>query len=228
MITYTVANAYNICQQEISAEIVFLTAVDKVLSIPGYTGAILYCLYRKHPYVFTIIWFGAACFRQKHKLQCTIKTAEKFISCNLSLLEYLYISRTKRKAGKIISDNSDPVNCLFPNLPPGKRFCSLIKKKKKTCKSSKLLLLLIISVVRQAARQQAYIFVCFTNTCMPGSCTRYFLFRIIQLFYIISFVVSIYCCIYFIWTFSLNILQDKHRKTSFYNCLLLYITYNFY
>lgn len=57
------------------------------------------------------IWFGAAFSREKSS-----RITEKIIGCNLPPFEDVYIIRTKRHTGKIISDTSHPANYLFHKL----------------------------------------------------------------------------------------------------------------
>ena len=52
------------------------------------------------------IWYAAATAKDKSRLQCIIRTAEKVISCNLPTLEDLHTSRTLRRVRKIVADPS--------------------------------------------------------------------------------------------------------------------------
>ncbi|KAK3539767.1 hypothetical protein QTP70_013200 [Hemibagrus guttatus] len=67
------------------------------------------------------VWFSAATARDKAKLQRVIHSAEKLIGCSLPSLQGLYLSRSRRRAGKIAADPSHPGNELFWSLPSGKR-----------------------------------------------------------------------------------------------------------
>uniref|UniRef100_A0A8P4G4M0 Reverse transcriptase domain-containing protein n=1 Tax=Dicentrarchus labrax TaxID=13489 RepID=A0A8P4G4M0_DICLA len=67
------------------------------------------------------IWYAAATAKDKGRLQCIIRSAERVIGCNLPSLPDLYISRTLRRAGKIVADPSHPCHKLFEPLPSGRR-----------------------------------------------------------------------------------------------------------
>ena len=74
------------------------------------------------------VWFGAATQHDKHRLQRTIRTAEKIIGAPLPSLQDLYIGRTRKRAENIIKDPSHPAHTLFDLLPSGRRYRSLRTK----------------------------------------------------------------------------------------------------
>uniref|UniRef100_A0A3B3I566 Reverse transcriptase domain-containing protein n=1 Tax=Oryzias latipes TaxID=8090 RepID=A0A3B3I566_ORYLA len=71
------------------------------------------------------VWFAAATARDKAKLQCAIHSAEKVIGCHLPSLQELHISRTRRRAPRIVADPSHPGHNLFRPHPSGKRLRSI-------------------------------------------------------------------------------------------------------
>ena len=74
--------------------------------------------------IFTLsitIWYTAATAKDKGRLQRIIRSAEKAIGCNLPSLQDLYVSRTLRRAGKIVADPSHPGHKLFEPLTSGRR-----------------------------------------------------------------------------------------------------------
>ncbi|KAK3574517.1 hypothetical protein QTP86_008559 [Hemibagrus guttatus] len=71
------------------------------------------------------VWFAAATARDKAKLQRVFHSAEKVIGCSFPSLQELYVSRSRRRAGKIAADPSHPGNELFRSLPSGKRLRSI-------------------------------------------------------------------------------------------------------
>ncbi|KAK0155323.1 hypothetical protein N1851_002332 [Merluccius polli] len=74
------------------------------------------------------IWYAAATAKDKGRLQRVIRSTEKVIGCNLPSLQDLYISRTLRRAGKIVADPSHPEHKLFETLPSGRRLRSIRTK----------------------------------------------------------------------------------------------------
>ncbi|XP_078787170.1 uncharacterized protein LOC144983764 [Oryzias latipes] len=71
------------------------------------------------------VWFAAATARDKAKLQRVIHSAEKVIGCHLPSLQELHISRTWRRAARIVANPSHPGHNLFRPLPSGKRLRSI-------------------------------------------------------------------------------------------------------
>lgn len=141
-------DAYIILQKESSANDVFLTAVGKLPSTPQTILVQFYTATIESILTSAItVWFDAVSSREKRKLRCTIKTAEKIISCSLLSLKDLYITRTKRRAEKkLINDTSHPANDLLQKLPPGKQFHSFTK----TAHHQNSCFPLAISVINQA------------------------------------------------------------------------------
>ena len=74
------------------------------------------------------IWYTAATAKDKSRLQRIIRSAEKVMGCNLTSLQDLYASRTRRRAGKIVADPSHPGHNLFETLPSGRRLRSIRTK----------------------------------------------------------------------------------------------------
>ncbi|KAM9816603.1 uncharacterized protein ACBT44_010847 [Syngnathus typhle] len=68
------------------------------------------------------VWFGSASKQDKHRLQRTIRTAEKIIGINLPSIQDLYLSRTRNRARNISTDPSHPGCSLFELLPSGRRY----------------------------------------------------------------------------------------------------------
>ena len=71
------------------------------------------------------IWYTAATAKDKGRLQHIIRSTEKAIGCNLPSLQDMYVSRTLRRAGKIVADPSHPGHKLFESLPSGRRLQSI-------------------------------------------------------------------------------------------------------
>lgn len=69
--------------------------------------------YKESLHLPSAMWLDAASSREKWKLQCTIKPAEKIIGCSLPSLEFLYVTGTKRGAGMISGDTPQPAIYLF-------------------------------------------------------------------------------------------------------------------
>ena len=51
-----------------------------------------------------------------------MKTASKIVGCELTSLTGIYKDRSKKRAGKIISDQTHPVHHLSELLPSGKHY----------------------------------------------------------------------------------------------------------
>ncbi|XP_061143871.1 uncharacterized protein LOC133160228 [Syngnathus typhle] len=68
------------------------------------------------------VWFRSASKQDKHRLQRTIRTAEKIIGINLPSIQDLYLSRTRSRARNISTDPSHPGCSLFELLPSGRRY----------------------------------------------------------------------------------------------------------
>ncbi|KAM9821542.1 uncharacterized protein ACBT44_007087 isoform 1-T1 [Syngnathus typhle] len=71
------------------------------------------------------VWFGSDSKQDKHRLQRTIRTAEKIIGINLPSIQDSYLSRTRKRARNISTDPSHPGCSLFElpffpvyNAPP--------------------------------------------------------------------------------------------------------------
>ncbi|KAM9393568.1 uncharacterized protein KZ484_004735 [Pholidichthys leucotaenia] len=74
------------------------------------------------------VWYAGATTRDRLRLQRVVRAAEKVIGCKLPSLQDLYISRTWRRAGQIITDPSHPGHVLFAPLPSGRRLRSIQTK----------------------------------------------------------------------------------------------------
>ncbi|KAM9793632.1 uncharacterized protein ACBT44_018006 [Syngnathus typhle] len=68
------------------------------------------------------VWFGSASKQDKHRLQRTIRNAEKITGINLPSIQDLYLSRTRKRARNISTDPSHPGCSLFELLPCGRRY----------------------------------------------------------------------------------------------------------
>ncbi|TWW66930.1 hypothetical protein D4764_20G0009620 [Takifugu flavidus] len=71
------------------------------------------------------VWFAGATARDRLRLQRVVRAAEKVIGCRLPSIQDLYISRTRRCAGRITADPSHPGHGLFSPLPSGRRLRSI-------------------------------------------------------------------------------------------------------
>ena len=74
------------------------------------------------------VWFGSATKLDKHRLQRTIRTAEKIIGVDLPPIQDLYRYRVRKRAGSITADPSHPGHKFFKLLPSGRRYRSLCAK----------------------------------------------------------------------------------------------------
>ena len=68
------------------------------------------------------VWFGGISQRQRGRLDRVVKTASKIVGSELTSLTAIYKDRSKKRAGKIISDQTHPAHHLFELLPSGKRY----------------------------------------------------------------------------------------------------------
>ena len=74
------------------------------------------------------VWFAGATARDRLRMQRVVRAAEKVIGCRLPSIQDLYISRTRRRAGRIRADPSHPGHALFAPLPSGRRLRSIRTK----------------------------------------------------------------------------------------------------
>ena len=74
------------------------------------------------------VWFGSATRQDRHRLQRTIRSAERIIGTNLPSIQDLYVSRTRKRASHISADSSHPGHRLFKLLPSGRRYRALYAK----------------------------------------------------------------------------------------------------
>ncbi|TWW69363.1 hypothetical protein D4764_18G0001690 [Takifugu flavidus] len=74
------------------------------------------------------VWFAGATVRDRLRLQRVVRAAEKVNGCRLPSIQDLYISRTRRCAGRITADPSHPGHGLFSPLPSGRRLRSIRTK----------------------------------------------------------------------------------------------------
>ncbi|TWW73490.1 hypothetical protein D4764_15G0008840 [Takifugu flavidus] len=74
------------------------------------------------------VWYAGATARDRLRLQRVVRAAEKVIGCRLPSIQDLYISRTRRCAGRITADPSHPGHGLFSPLPSGRRLRSIRTK----------------------------------------------------------------------------------------------------
>ncbi|TWW66905.1 hypothetical protein D4764_20G0009370 [Takifugu flavidus] len=74
------------------------------------------------------VWYAGATARDRLRLQHVVRAAEKVIGCRLPSIQDLYISRTRRHAGRITADPSHPGHGLFSPLPSGRRLRSIRTK----------------------------------------------------------------------------------------------------
>ncbi|TWW59225.1 Transposable element [Takifugu flavidus] len=74
------------------------------------------------------MWYADATVRDRLRLQRVMRAAKKVIGCRLPSIQDLYISRTRRRAGRITADPSHPGHGLFSPLPSGRRLRSIRTK----------------------------------------------------------------------------------------------------
>ena len=72
--------------------------------------------------------YAAATAKDKSRLQCIIRAAEKVIGCNLPTLKDLHTSITLKRARKIVADSSHPGQSRFQLLPSGRGLWSIRTK----------------------------------------------------------------------------------------------------
>uniref|UniRef100_A0AAV2LTR1 Alkylated DNA repair protein AlkB homologue 8 N-terminal domain-containing protein n=1 Tax=Knipowitschia caucasica TaxID=637954 RepID=A0AAV2LTR1_KNICA len=63
--------------------------------------------------------------RDKQRLQCIMRSAEKVIGRSLPSLQNLYVARARGRAGRITAGPSHPAHGLFQPLPSGRRLRSI-------------------------------------------------------------------------------------------------------
>ncbi len=71
------------------------------------------------------VWFSSATKSDLRRLQKVVRTAEWIIGTTLPTLQELYLSRVRKRAGKITLDPSHPAQSLFELLPSGRRYRAL-------------------------------------------------------------------------------------------------------
>ncbi len=71
------------------------------------------------------VWFSSATKSDLRRLQRVVRTAERIIGTTLSTLQELYLSRVRKRAGKITLDPSHLVHSLFELSPSGRRYRAL-------------------------------------------------------------------------------------------------------
>ncbi|TWW64347.1 hypothetical protein D4764_03G0013550 [Takifugu flavidus] len=74
------------------------------------------------------VWYAGATARDRLRLQRVVRAAEKVIGCRLPSIQDLYISRTRRRAGRITAEPSHPGHRRFSPLPSGRRLRSIRTK----------------------------------------------------------------------------------------------------
>ncbi|KAL6103652.1 uncharacterized protein ACO6RY_13556 [Pungitius sinensis] len=74
------------------------------------------------------VWYAAATAKDKGRLQCVIRSAERVIGCNLLSLQDLFASRTLKRSRKIVADPSHPGHEVFVPLPSDRRLRSITTK----------------------------------------------------------------------------------------------------
>ncbi len=71
------------------------------------------------------IWFSSATKSDLRRLQRVVRTAEQIIGTTLPSLQELYLSRVRKRAGKITLDPSHPAHFFFELLPSGRCYRAL-------------------------------------------------------------------------------------------------------
>ncbi len=71
------------------------------------------------------VWFSSATKSEHRRLQRVVRTAERIIGTTLPSLQELYLSRLRKRNGKITLDPSHPAHSLFELLPSGRRYRAL-------------------------------------------------------------------------------------------------------
>ena len=68
------------------------------------------------------VWFGGISQRQRGRLDRVVKTASKIVGSELTSLTAICKDRSKKRACKIISDQTHPAHYLFDLLRSDKRY----------------------------------------------------------------------------------------------------------
>ena len=71
------------------------------------------------------VWYGNATLEDKRLVNSVVRAAEKIIGCTLPTIDEIYLSRTMRRASKIMKDPFHPANSLFQTMPSGRRLRSI-------------------------------------------------------------------------------------------------------
>ncbi len=71
------------------------------------------------------VWFSSASKSDLRRLRRVVRTAERIIGTTLPTLQELYLSRVRKRSGKITLDPSHPAHSLFEQLPSGRRYRAL-------------------------------------------------------------------------------------------------------
>ncbi len=71
------------------------------------------------------VWFSLATKSDLRRLRRVVQTAERIIGTTLPILQDLYLSRVRKRAGKITLDPSHPPHTLFELLPSGRCYRAL-------------------------------------------------------------------------------------------------------
>ncbi len=71
------------------------------------------------------VWFSSATKSDLRRLRRVVWTAERIIGTTLPTPQELYLSRVRKRAGKITLDPSHPAHSLFELLPSGRRYRAL-------------------------------------------------------------------------------------------------------
>ncbi len=71
------------------------------------------------------VWFSSATKSALRRLQRVIRTAKRIIGTTLPTLQWLYLSRVSKRAGKITPDPSHLAHSIFELLPSGRCYRAL-------------------------------------------------------------------------------------------------------
>ncbi len=73
-------------------------------------------------YTSITVWFSSATKSELRRLQRVVRAAERILGTTLPTLQELYLSRVRKRAGKITLGPSHPAHSLFELLPSGRRY----------------------------------------------------------------------------------------------------------
>lgn len=106
--------------KKVQQKIHFLRQLATFHLPPSYTGAILYCHYRKHSYAYHHYLVWCSILQRKEEVATDYQAQLQSVTTRRPVHH-----QDKEASRKIISDTYYPANYLFQKLPSRKRFHSL-------------------------------------------------------------------------------------------------------